>query len=229
MRRLWMITLWWSCQIRRWMSCSSSGPYSTRHSSKPIQLVVGVLRLSTKYEVSHLLRRALVHLSSASPTTLPDWEILQHHVADSPEWKRLSWSCNTIITRFSFIRLCREVGALSNLPAACYRLGSSGFDPAVILQGFNDGISLVQLDVSDRLSFFKGYIEQRDSTMSAVQFFYSPLPSPDASRPKFAVKPNASLREIHEEYREGFWGRLPDMYGLPDWEELEALKLAVIG
>lgn len=38
-----------------------------------------------------------------------------------------------------------------------------------------------------------------------------------------------ALKKIHQDARQAFWDKLPDIYGLPAWEELEKMKTAAIG
>jgi hypothetical protein len=37
------------------------------------------------------------------------------------------------------------------------------------------------------------------------------------------------LKQTHEDARQAFWDELPEIYGLPEWEELERLRAAAIG
>jgi hypothetical protein len=39
----------------------------------------------------------------------------------------------------------------------------------------------------------------------------------------------AVLKQTHEDARQAFWDKLPEIYGLPEWEELERLRAAAIG
>jgi hypothetical protein len=39
----------------------------------------------------------------------------------------------------------------------------------------------------------------------------------------------AVLQQTHEDARQAFWDKLPEIYGLPEWEELERLRAAAIG
>jgi hypothetical protein len=39
----------------------------------------------------------------------------------------------------------------------------------------------------------------------------------------------AVLKQTHEDARQAFWDKLPNIYGLPKWEELERLRAAAIG
>lgn len=223
-------------------------------------IVAGVLRLSTKYEVEYLRRRALVHLSSQFPTTLADWDVMIDK--SSPLWLRSSWEYDpeSSVT-ISLIVLSRETRAPWILPIAFYLLGSDLDDPGAILYG------VPSLDHLDQVSFFKGYFLQRDASRTVTAFLYDP-PTIDGctSRKRCAEGKLAALRNVgrdcdrypgipfviwsepdwetrlsdlcatclrelrkaHQEAREDLWARLPDMYGLPPWEELEKLKEAAI-
>ncbi|KAJ6567045.1 hypothetical protein B0H19DRAFT_939766 [Mycena capillaripes] len=37
------------------------------------------------------------------------------------------------------------------------------------------------------------------------------------------------LKQTHQEARQAFWDKLPEIYGLPPWEELEKMKAAALG
>ncbi|KAJ7084655.1 hypothetical protein B0H15DRAFT_910943 [Mycena belliarum] len=105
-------------------------PYSTK-----FETLVGCLRLSHKYEVGFLRRRALVHLSSGHRTTLSDWDSsLSYYAAaqlkatapasaisDITSWPKPTTPQYSICA----IELAREVDALWVLPAAFYRLSSN--------------------------------------------------------------------------------------------------------
>jgi hypothetical protein len=39
----------------------------------------------------------------------------------------------------------------------------------------------------------------------------------------------AVLKQTHKDARQAFWDKLPKIYGLPEWEELERLRAAAIG
>ncbi|KAJ7910693.1 hypothetical protein B0H13DRAFT_2329077 [Mycena leptocephala] len=39
----------------------------------------------------------------------------------------------------------------------------------------------------------------------------------------------AVLKQTHKDARQAFWDKLPEIYGLPEWEELERLRAAAIG
>jgi hypothetical protein len=39
----------------------------------------------------------------------------------------------------------------------------------------------------------------------------------------------SALKQTHKNARQAFWDKLPEIYGLPEWEELERLRAAAIG
>ncbi|KAJ7876240.1 hypothetical protein B0H13DRAFT_1723032 [Mycena leptocephala] len=75
-------------------------------------VISSVLRMSHKYEVDALRKRALIHLSSCHPTQLADWE-------DLPNTS--SWLPDTTSHYLEIILLAHQVSALWILPVAFYR------------------------------------------------------------------------------------------------------------
>ncbi|KAJ7438914.1 hypothetical protein B0H11DRAFT_1884190 [Mycena galericulata] len=227
------------------------------------ETLAGILRLSTKYEVDYLRRRALIHLSSAYPTKLSVWDSLKENFTEQPSWGRPSWSilANSEI-RFDAIRLSRQIDAPWVLPAAFYQLAADREvdHPADLLHD-------EYLSPTDQLSFLKGYALQRSATASILRFLFTPrIIDGCRNRTKCAEKKlvalefahhdwdeypaiplqiwaeedwtwledvcpscRSGLREAHQEARKDFWERLPGMYGLVCWKELEELKVAAIG
>ncbi|KAJ7490865.1 hypothetical protein FB451DRAFT_1124420 [Mycena latifolia] len=245
-------------------------PYRTK-----FDVLVGCLRLSHKYEVDYLRRRALVHLSSAYRTTLSEWD------------SSLDFGGNTNLTRgrtsdvvscsfpigiaakISVVQLAREVEALWVLPLAFYLLSFS----------FRDiGRALLEENVyqdrptalcpQDRASLLSGYqIQLNSSTADILRFLSHPLeiegcltPTQCATRRLAAVESSremireypsapiniwneddwelldnvcpaclAMLQQTHKDARQAFWNKLPGIYDLPPWEELEKMKVAAIG
>ncbi|KAF8209440.1 hypothetical protein K438DRAFT_1811046 [Mycena galopus ATCC 62051] len=86
------------------------------HPSKVVlEHVISIARLSHKYAVDYLLRRALVHLSSEYPTTLSAYDALP--IGDHGD----DWIPMTIAVS----RLARQVNALWVLPVAFYNLAET--------------------------------------------------------------------------------------------------------
>jgi hypothetical protein len=208
-------------------------------------IIAGVLRLSHKYDVGFLRRRALSHLSSVYYTKLPDPE------SKTPTSFDIFEADIAIV-----IGLAREVGALWMLPYAFYS-ASCIQDVRVILKCGK------KLGTEDQYRLLNGYIAQRDSTMSHIlRFLYSPpriagctgsdctlvrldalefyareVVSEYSAMPlsiwgkhswedlgTFCATCLASLEQTHQAARESFWDGLPKMYDLPAWAELKKMK-----
>jgi hypothetical protein len=75
--------------------------------------------MSNKYAVDVLQKRALVHLSSAYPATLTDWE-----EAESPSWFD-DVTCGYI--QLEILLLARQTGALWILPAVFYQMCQNSY------------------------------------------------------------------------------------------------------
>ncbi|KAF7339027.1 Zinc finger mynd domain-containing protein 17 [Mycena venus] len=227
------------------------------------EIVAGILRLSTKYEVNHLRRRALVHLSSAFPMRLWDWDFRSGG-------NRKSWSLGDqpAARLVSVIQLCRETDALWILPSAFYQLGELVVDATDIIHGVESGASRLQLNPTDQIAFLDGYFLQRSSATGIVRFLYHPVNIEGCAHPArcakirmralnrvlhddygdFPTSPlgiwerqhwerlpdicsicSRELRLLHRQARDELWQRLPEMYNLPCWEDLEASKGAALG
>ncbi|KAJ7119181.1 hypothetical protein C8R44DRAFT_707532 [Mycena epipterygia] len=239
-----------------------------------LESIVGCLRLSHKYGVDYLRRRALVHLSSGYRTTLSEVDSVGY--CDPPNPSRstaeiMSWLApDDDAHNMCVIELAREVDAPWVLPIAFYNLsaafsevGSDIFHGAV----FN-GVS-TSLSLQDQQSFLFGHNRQNTSTHADIQRFLAHPPSADIegcespsrctavrlaaienSREMIRTYPSipldiwdatnwdklkvcpaclAVLKDTHQEARQAFWDKLPEMYGLPSWEELEKMKEAAIG
>ncbi|KAJ6630389.1 hypothetical protein B0H10DRAFT_2208051 [Mycena sp. CBHHK59/15] len=234
-------------------------PYPAR---TELSTIAGVLRLSKKYEVDYLRRRALVHLSTGYSTTLSDH--------DNHSESTRSWSGDEITAHIAVARLAREVEALWILPYAYYLIALCTRDIQEVMDGGipDGGLEIARLDAADQLPFLRGYLVQRDGAMAEIaSFLYSAtvegcsggrvcdlarlaaLNYVQWNHKKFEadaidiwVPHNweyffsdacpaclASLKRLHQESRQSFWDKLPAMYGLPDWDELEQLKSAAIG
>ncbi|KAJ7023077.1 hypothetical protein C8F04DRAFT_1135580 [Mycena alexandri] len=209
--------------------------------------VTSCLRLSHKYGVDFLHRRALIHLSSGYDTKLSRWDVVGTFGVNRALNDIMSWSwpkdpANGIYA----VTLYREVGALWLLPNAFYNI-SARFPPA-----------------EDEAAFVKGYIIQTESTTTEIlKFLSDPLHINGCTSPTecalkrfqaigetrrsityrnpLAVWSNwhlldgvcsvclAKLKQEHQAARQAFFDKLPGIYGLPPWEELEEMKAAAIG
>ncbi|KAJ7684273.1 hypothetical protein DFH06DRAFT_1155170 [Mycena polygramma] len=231
-----------------------------------IETVVGILRLSHKYEVNYLRRRALIHLSSGFPTELSSTETVTG-----------SWGTSSDLLGvgpfIAIIRLAREVDALWVLPTAFYNLADAcstgpGLLTSIRPSTFNGRSA--QLSDEDQTAFVNGYCAQINTGPSDVtRFLHEPATIPgcsdghrcmvlrlraiemvrhDRASPRFQADPlllwhglddwkrllgiclacGDALTETHMEARLAFWDQLPQMYGLPPWEELRKMKTAAV-
>ncbi|KAJ7663269.1 hypothetical protein DFH06DRAFT_346759 [Mycena polygramma] len=214
------------------------------------EVLAGVLRLSSKYEVEHLRRRALVHLSSQFPTKLEDWDRFEHEEAESDDLPPL-------------IELARQSRAPWILPTVFYLLGSEvSHHLPTVLHGDQ------QLSDADQIFYVLGSSLQRETMRTVMRFLHDPATVPgcmsiarctpaklcaltevsddcdnypgicplDIWAPADWVRLSAlcevclpALHALHEQARQNLWDRIPQMYGLPPWAELEKLKQAAIG
>ncbi|KAJ7221395.1 hypothetical protein GGX14DRAFT_353743 [Mycena pura] len=141
--------------------------------------IFGCLRLSHKYQVAYLRRRALVHLSSRYRTTLAEWETMDTRgSSDRILSDKATWPPNHdkgyIVCA---IQLAREVGALWVLPAAFYAL-LTVFDSDTLGRNvFHDvryeGL-VATLSVEDQESIVKGHRKQTASTLNVMKFLSCP-------------------------------------------------------
>ncbi|KAJ6449174.1 hypothetical protein DFH09DRAFT_1386125 [Mycena vulgaris] len=237
-------------------------------------IIVGCLRLSHKYGVDYLRRRALIHLSSRYRTTLAEWESSDY---DEEAKSRLPSQIDTWLPPDDFayhicvIQLVREVDVPWILPIAFYRLSIPFNNLARLI--FNGtlykGISR-SLSAEDQESFVRWHsVQTQSATLDILRFLYHPV-DPDSGcispseclrerlnameRSREVIQINtsvplhiwdddewetveenvchvcfAALKRKHAEARQAFWDKLPSIYDLPPWEELEKMKLAAIG
>ncbi|KAJ7119171.1 hypothetical protein C8R44DRAFT_673523 [Mycena epipterygia] len=239
--------------------------------------IVGCLRLSHKYGVDYLRRRALVHLTSGYRTTLSESDSSRYE-ANDPNPNRcpseiMSWPHPDSAPNFRLcvVQLAREVDALWVLPLAFYEL-SAAFSAigSGIFQGAEYNGLPASLCTSDQQSFLIGHTSQSTSTNADIlRFLLYPMSTdiPGCKSPvqcaaerlrviegtREIIRDNPSipldiwmpmnwgklhvvcpvclavLKTTHRDARQAFWDRLPGMYGLPAWAELEKMKVAGLG
>ncbi|KAJ7932795.1 hypothetical protein B0H13DRAFT_2263093 [Mycena leptocephala] len=240
--------------------------------STSFEIIAGCLRLSHKYGVDYLHRRALIHLSSGYRTKLVEWDKFDYHQGDlsRPATEICSWDSPTERTyMIAAIQLAREIDTPWILPSAFYELtvGYRKLGKAVFHEAVCNGVP-ASLSAQDQDSFAQGHYIQTASTMADIlQFLFHPsdIEGCKSSKKCFSVRLQAmeSLREdlrgyasapldvweaadwrllenlcpaclavlkqTHKDARQVFWDKLPEIYGLPEWEELERLRAAAIG
>ncbi|KAF7297451.1 Glutamine amidotransferase type-1 domain-containing protein [Mycena indigotica] len=210
-------------------------------------LIAAVLRLSTKYNVDFLRRRALAHISSLYPTTLQDWE------------QRRDNAIEVFNARpFAVFQLAKETGHEALLPACMY-LCADTVDINDILDGLKsiDG-KHIELDWLDKRACIRG----RQNLLLALRaevfgFLTGTLKIPNCTNTArcdsaklrwlqsleaslgngcpgiFSIKfPWSSFRKAICEvcytasyqdsmhHRQTIWDNLPSYFDMPPWEEL---------
>ncbi|KAJ7604131.1 hypothetical protein FB45DRAFT_939791 [Roridomyces roridus] len=133
-------------------------------------IIVGVLRLSHKYEVEYLRRRALVHLSSGYATTLSKWDRIVHYIptADNdrvPAMDIITWEWPRDPSYLAvLIPLVGEVGARWMLPSVFYHLSSrlAAFTPR------RETLQDILNTIDDQIAFLRGHGIQSHSTFAEI-------------------------------------------------------------
>ncbi|KAJ7099057.1 hypothetical protein C8R43DRAFT_1048701 [Mycena crocata] len=204
---------------------------------------MAILRLSQKYDIPYLHRRALQHLSCRNPTDL-------HHGPYIPDDKPMR--------SLHIVTAATEVGALWLLPFAYYL--SSTYDPATIISsGVSDDVvrkcligqtDLVRasMDVGRFSSTFpvdqcttRTMCEHLRKTISSAFFTVVGKQQDTLALHKWYGKLWEQLRDAmcspcyaeaygtYTESLDAVWDRLPAIFGLPPWEELRAMKKEALG
>ncbi|KAJ6556450.1 hypothetical protein B0H19DRAFT_1152622 [Mycena capillaripes] len=208
-------------------------------SSLPI--ITGILRLSHKYDVHYLRRRALLHLDTGFPTSLGLYEVtgLETFASDGLD--------DSLLT----IRCASEVGATWVLPTAFYFLCYS--DMRDILNAREWPL----LSEVDRETVIVSYTKQRVACPPVLPFLRIPFTEGCTSldrcsdyKASYLVDvgswnisdPLGSYKEwspfeskicayclekseaYHRAARAQLWEELPSIYGLPPWDALEKMK-----
>ncbi|KAJ6616627.1 hypothetical protein B0H10DRAFT_1799065 [Mycena sp. CBHHK59/15] len=223
------------------------GGYYEPAETKDFLLIAAILRLSTKYNVDFLRRRALAHISSLYPTTLQEWD------------QRKDTSMEVFNARpFAVLLLAKETGHQALLPACMY-LCADSVDINDILDGLKsiDGKHL-ELDWPDKRACIRG----RQNLLLALRsevfaFLTGSLAIPNCVSPQrcdssklrwlqsleaslgngcpgiFSIKfPWVSFRKAvcdncytasytnSNTQRQFIWDKLPSYFDMPPWEEL---------
>ncbi|KAJ7633425.1 hypothetical protein DFH06DRAFT_1004367 [Mycena polygramma] len=215
--------------------------------TKDFLLIAAILRLSTKYNVDFLRRRALAHISSLYPTTLQEWD------------QRKDTAMEVFNARpFAVLLLAKETGHQALLPACMY-LCADSVDINDILDGLTsiDGKHL-ELDWPDKRSCIRGRQNLLLALRAEVFAFLTGsltihnctsvqrcdsaklrwLQSLEASLGNgcpgiFSIKfPWPSFRKAvcencycasyanSNQQRQLIWDKLPSYFDMPPWEEL---------
>ncbi|KAJ7932808.1 hypothetical protein B0H13DRAFT_1701204 [Mycena leptocephala] len=144
--------------------------------------IISVLHLSNKYAVVLLLRRALVHLSSAFPTELSGYDVDENGSIYYDDDDVTSYVV-------AAIQIAREVNALWVLPSAFYYLVSTGnitTHPALNCVAFNNYPA--KLSGDDQTLFLKTSLHISRQENLIVRFLHSPDTIPKCEGSKKCVK-----------------------------------------
>ncbi|KAJ7142113.1 hypothetical protein C8R43DRAFT_1238220 [Mycena crocata] len=200
--------------------------------STELDTIRGVLRLSQKYDVDYLHRRALVHISSNYPTALSELNNVLHESSLKSSWPISDFAG----FRIAIVQLAREVDALWILPLAFYMLSLSlCLTQTSFMDLFTMVIQLVSLlRIKSRSSVaIRSSVKASRTITVAGRMDCIPLDfwGEEDWEILADVCPGcmATLKKSHEDARQAFWDKLPGIYDLPPWEELEKKKTAAIG
>ncbi|KAK7039896.1 hypothetical protein R3P38DRAFT_3391255 [Favolaschia claudopus] len=210
--------------------------------------ITGILRLSHKYDVPHLRRRALQHLDTGYPTSLSVYEVSGTETFTSDGLN------DSLLT----IMVAGEVGASWVLPTAFYFLCYS--DMRDILNAPRWPL----LSPADKETTILSYTRQRLATPPVLPFLRIPFTEGCTSLDRCTDYKAAYLEDVgawnisdplgsykdwspfvdkicdycltraeeyHRAARKKLWEELPGIYGLPGWEVLERARgegLAVV-
>ncbi|KAJ7449401.1 hypothetical protein B0H11DRAFT_1877688 [Mycena galericulata] len=216
--------------------------------------IEGVLRLSHKYQVDSLRKRALIHLGSVVDNVNPNIE-----AKVKPSWTALSTHTSSIII------LCREIDAPWILAPTLYLHGFH-FDTQEIVCGTRsfDGRHIV-LSAQDQVAILSGVLTMRTEKMSEfLEFLWTPDQTEGCLTPvRCLALRNHARRKVERKRGKHFphqimriaintegmkvcracktamrnafiAGRrkltqsIPEVFGLPDWKTLETIKVSAL-
>ncbi|KAJ7689849.1 hypothetical protein B0H17DRAFT_904472, partial [Mycena rosella] len=206
-------------------------PFPARTS---FEIIAGCLRLSHKYEVDYLRRRALIHLSSRYRTTLSEYDSSKGPNPERAPSKTVSF----------------------NRPNGLHRVLSTEIFHGATYNGVP-----TRLCIEDQTEFLHGHVNHTRAATVITRFLYDPREIDECRSPArcLEVRANATtanqdtistfshiplrvwdaddweslsalcipclsvLQDTHAGARAEFWDGLPSMYGLLPWEELEKM------
>ncbi|KAF8193257.1 hypothetical protein K438DRAFT_2017820 [Mycena galopus ATCC 62051] len=215
--------------------------------------VVAILRLSHKYDVEYLHRRALQHLEVDfyRGSVKEYMTIKSRRLKYSP----IKFMMNVHRDDFTLIRVAREVGALWLLPTAYHGVSTRGFE--AFLSDLDNGEHYVRtcLAGSYRLeranikvhlflleaepgpycedlngSCAAAHTEWRSQVLNGSHF--GPISSSlyiSNYAANFCIPCHEAATENTKEACDTFWNNLSSYFDLPGWPELNAMREVAIG
>ncbi|KAF7356135.1 BTB domain-containing protein [Mycena venus] len=190
--------------------------------------IIGILRLAHKYDVPYLRRRALEHLGPIYPTRLSEFDShrkllprrLQPWGCDNRNSHRISqvivdprWLALGENERNAYLR-GHSVQMLQVLKICKFLSTSSDEDNC------EDSAQCNRL----RLRINSAHIDRIFSSQSIPLTYWGNY-SWDAMKDRGMCTHCITMsRSLHTAARENLWNELPEMFGLPAWEELEQMR-----
>ncbi|KAJ7106435.1 hypothetical protein C8R43DRAFT_906209, partial [Mycena crocata] len=223
--------------------------FEAHPASTTFSCVAGILRMSHKYEVDALRKRALTHISSLHPTTLQGWEALGEEDMEPFGDSFLH-----------HIVLARQLSIDWILPIALYRVTKYSYESQII--GGNGGF---ELDREDKINCMVAGRQMETANTKILDFLWTPevidgcqsqrkctssrfaqrrrvegwrtcSPEESPRMPLDFWKENSwkmldvcdvclsAMKITHQAARQAFWDGLPAMFGFQDWSVFEDTK-----
>ncbi|KAK7008073.1 hypothetical protein R3P38DRAFT_3027311 [Favolaschia claudopus] len=216
-------------------------------------ILTGVLRMSHKYDVNHLRKRALVHISANFPMTLDEY--LVWYRGKQPDWYLESTDNDLAMLSI----LARELSFEWILPFAFYEICNSYNSELVILRephSFEDRVRLVaacrsfdSTAVTLMLEFLwpddnpvdgchsSGDCDEARLVCRRLAEDWRQRAGNDTPRGPLDIWEESDFARLHvcdaclanskaqhQTAQQVFWDTLPETFGLPEWSELARLK-----
>ncbi|KAJ6460070.1 hypothetical protein C8R47DRAFT_1027932 [Mycena vitilis] len=215
-----------------------------------LAILTGVLRMSHKYEVDAMRKRALLHISSFHPTTLDEYLALADKSA--PWFEELddglSFTPLIVLARelsldwiipATFYRTCEWTaeelivyGQISKedqvrLTIGCRMLEATGVTKILDFLWPDNDPECDDPDGCDRSRFScrrmaEGRRPRENDAQARVPL--SAWRASDWKRLKVCDVCMSNMKEKHQRALQSFWDELPSIFRLPPWSELEKLK-----
>ncbi|KAJ7628214.1 hypothetical protein DFH06DRAFT_1304300 [Mycena polygramma] len=209
--------------------------------------LIGILRLAHKYDVPYLYLRALKRLSIRYEAQSAEQYLIRKHDYITTGGGSYFRDC------IKLIQALTEVGALWLLPVAYYNMCS--MDQALLLQNVEGHETLILKCVGAQAALRKGTVAVvrllitpssslctdsehcNNCRLAAIDQYFSIIgaESPPLQNWKeiweeipFCSHCETVVRDYHDEALQEFWDDLPNIFGLPPWPELHAMRDAVM-
>ncbi|KAJ7153385.1 hypothetical protein C8R46DRAFT_1006666 [Mycena filopes] len=210
--------------------------------------LAGILRMSHKYELDALRTRALIHISALHPTTLDQWGALDLFDPNTTPWLRALQREDGLL---AIVVLARQLSINWILPAAFYRSCEFTWERTILLGDLHidDKVRLVSgsrllegpavteilsclwpvddTEACARERFRARRVAETWREHGADSTANMPLNIWDAKDWEGVGACSRCLTQMKTALRakrQSLWDKLPEMFGLPGWPELEEMK-----